>query len=448
MHPEKDSTSNPSRREIPLAEEGRMETTVNARVGWVVEYRLPELDERIERVAKQARKLGLEPMRYTRTGREDLRVIRERRNGLGETVRETALFIEVEIHGEIPRLPGNWQLLAVVNHEEGMPIVKCVPGRELPAGQRERGTVCDHCRTSRDRKDTFVLQAEDGRVVQIGRNCVADFLGVSNFKPDALLAVVAFLTDPLQGLGEFEYDGEGDCGSNMARGRLMIDVLGVVVASGAAIDEEGWVSRKRAQEAFGAVGATADSVSFILWPPRNPTRDDGERMAKYRARMNDTLKVEAALAIEWAKSFLGSDQDYLNNLAVCATRGAVGADKLGIVVSLIASYRREQAQLRDRERKVRNAEFVGEVKLRLELELTLVAAPRAFEGNYGTTYRCEFTDAAGHVFVWWASNDPCDGGREGGWKPAETRKVKATVKKHEEFKGIKMTVLTRVSETK
>jgi len=97
-----------------------------------------------------------------------------------------------------------------------------------------------------------------------------------------------------------------------------------------------------------------------------------------------------------------------------------------------------------RERQGRTSEFVGKVKERLELELRLVAAPRAYEGGYGTTYRCEFQDAALRTFVWWASRDPHMSGQEGGWMVDEVRKVKATVKKHEEYKGVKMTILTRV----
>ena len=226
MHPEKDSISDRSRLDLPPAEEGGMETTKQANVALVPECRLPELDERLVAVSKQARKLGLEPITYTRTGVEELRVIKRIRTALDEFVEHKALFVEIEIHGEIPKLPGGWTLLAVVNHEEGMPIVKCVPGFELPEGQRDRGALCDHCGTARSRKDTFVLRADDGRVVQVGRNCLADFLGVSAFKPEALLALVAFLRDPSAGIGDFEY-GDGDYGP---RGRMLIDVLAVVVA--------------------------------------------------------------------------------------------------------------------------------------------------------------------------------------------------------------------------
>lgn len=420
-----------------------MEVNLDPRTGWAAAARLPQLDALLVRVSKQAAKLGVAPLTYKRTGRTEERLVRQRVDALGQSIRETALFVEITVQGEVPKLPGDWTLLAVVNHEEGLPIVKCVPGNELPKGQRDRGALCDHCNKSRSRKDTFVLRAVDGRVVQVGRNCLADFLGVSNFKPEALLALVTFLRDPLAGLDAFEF-GDDAYGQ---RAHLMLDVRSVVVASGACIDEEGWVSRGKAM-ACATGTATADSVSFLMHPPLDPTYQDVARIERYRARMNAALQAEADAAIAWAVAQLGTSDDYLNNLAVCATRGTVGTDNFGIVVSLIASYRRTQAQLRVREQKRHNMGYVGTVGERTVLTLALVAPPKAIESYYGTSYRCEFTDAEGHLLVWWASNDPGQGGREGGWAVGEVRKVKATIKKHEEYRGILQTIVTRVADAK
>ena len=133
----------------------RMETTTNTRVGFVCEDRLPELDERVAKVNKQAKKLGLPGMSYTKTGNAKDVVVKTFIDNFGETHKEYATFVEVEIHGDIPKLPGDWDLLAAINHEEGLPIVKCVPGKEIPLEQRGRGSICDHCQTKRARKDTF-----------------------------------------------------------------------------------------------------------------------------------------------------------------------------------------------------------------------------------------------------------------------------------------------------
>jgi len=406
--------------------------------GWAPESRLPDLVERLDRVNKQARKLGVNPIVYRRGAEED-RVVHRRQvfDTTPPRVIETkARFVQVEIEGSIPVLPGGWTLVAVVNHAEGLPIVKNVPGHELPAGQRERGTICDHCHTARGRKDTFVVVAEDGRVQQVGRNCLADFLGVSAFSPEALLALVTFLGDPLGGLSmdeeDFGYEG-------FQRGRVTIDVVEIVTIAGAFIDEYGWTSRARANAE--GTGATADQVVRFLFPPSRPQPSEIEERTRIRTRFTEALATEARAAIEWARAYEGVE-DYPLNLKVIASREVVGYDKLGLTVSLIASYRREQERLRERERKAKSSRFVGEVGKRDILTLKLVAH-RAIEGYYGTTHRCEF-DLEGATLVWWASNDPTYG--PGAWQIGEERRVKATVKKHEEFKGLKTTVVTRVAE--
>ena len=416
------------------------------------ETRLPELVRRLNLVGKQSKKLGVPPIAHLLTGRVEHRVVKRTRDALGRVIVHSVRFVEVEILGEVPRLPGGWRLVAIINHEEGMPIVKRVPGVDgafvhyvgIGLLERNRGPLCDHCKTKRTRSDTFVLQAEDGRVVQVGRKCLADFLGIAAYKPDALLAMVAFLKDPFRDLGEFDWE-DGDYSS---RGRALISVMDVCVIAGAVIHADGWVSRARAEAACGRVVATAVTVAWILYPPSNLSDSDREAVEKYKLHMTPVLDAEAAAAIEWAKGHLDHQNEYLANLAVCATRDVVGADKLGLVVSLIAAYRREQDSLRVQERQMHTSGYVGTVGQRMQIDLVLAGPPRSIQNDYGTKYRCEYHDAEGHVLVAWSSNDPSHGGLEGGWQPGATRTVKATVKKHEEFRGIKTTTLSRVAESR
>jgi hypothetical protein len=424
--------------------------------GWLLEHRLDDLMRGLKAANKQAVKVGATLLTVRRTGRSETRVVRSTENYFGETTVERACFIEVEVAGEVPVLPGGWTLLAVVDHREGAPIVKHVPGRDLPAGQRERGPLCDHCHKERRRAETFVLQGcHEGTVetLQVGRQCLADFLGVAGYSPAALLALATFLAAPTAGL---DADRDGFEGG-FARGRTMIEVLQVVRVAGACISENGWLSKGKAQET--GTRSTADDVASLLWPPRERPAERSA-WAKKVAERQFTLAArdEARAAIAWAAALLGDADDYRNNLGVCASREAVGADKLGIVVSLMATYRREQDRLRERTKAAATSAHVGMVEERLVLDLTLAALPKAFPNAFGTSYRCEFTDPEGRAFVWWASNDPthdAEGWRTGEratgpsaepapWNVGETRRVKATVKKHEEWQGVKRTVVTRV----
>ncbi|MGV0653755.1 hypothetical protein ABQE48_07735 [Mycolicibacterium thermoresistibile] len=81
--------------------------------------------------------------------------------------------------------------------------------------------------------------------------------------------------------------------------------------------------------------------------------------------------------------------------------------------------------------------FIGEVKERVRdfsIELTTV---RQFDGNYGTTTLFVGRTPSGHVVKWFAS---------GAWRydVGDTLYLAAaTVKAHENYKGIDQTVITR-----
>jgi len=411
---------------------------------------LEALDKRLAKVNRRAAKLGVEPLRYELTGNEEHRESKCKSSFFfaGERIEYTLRFVEVAVYGEQPKLPGGWTLLGVVDHREAMPVVKCVPGHELPEGQRDRGPVCDHCGASRRRVDTFVLRAEDGRVTQVGRQCLADFLGAMADDPANQLA---WWSSTASLLSDFDGEYSDDYGP---RARTMIDVSQVTLVSAACVDHFGWISRGRARE--NDEYATADRVQSLLFPPVFRSQND----PGYRAwrkikdavelRANDALKAEVEKAVQWAREQVDKDNDYLRNLAACAISEKVGVDKLGIVASLIPAYRREQDRLVHAERKAQlgaGSEHVGEVKQRLTMGLTLVEKPRAYEGVYGVTYRCELTDGDGNLFVWWASNDPTLEDNLG-LVVGEVAKVKATVKKHEEYKGIKRTVVNRLALAK
>ena len=92
---------------------------------------------------------------------------------------------------------------------------------------------------------------------------------------------------------------------------------------------------------------------------------------------------------------------------------------------------------RTKDRKIEGlgSEYVGEVKERIEFEAEVMGV-YGTEGFYGHTDIVKFKDAAGNHFTWFASDytDLVRGDR---------MTIKGTVKKHDDYKGIKQTILTR-----
>jgi len=90
--------------------------------------------------------------------------------------------------------------------------------------------------------------------------------------------------------------------------------------------------------------------------------------------------------------------------------------------------------------------YVGEPKKRLDFTLTL-ASDREFEGYYGLTHVYEFADEDGNCIVWFTQNiiETYDEERDGWWTAelGDTIKMRATVKEHKEYNGVKQTIITR-----
>lgn len=86
----------------------------------------------------------------------------------------------------------------------------------------------------------------------------------------------------------------------------------------------------------------------------------------------------------------------------------------------------------------RPSPYVGQVGSRMTLELTLneVRSPR-HATDYFRIYK--FTDAAGRRFVWLSSSGL------NSWHQGHTFELRATIKKHGEFRGLCETEITRVA---
>ncbi len=81
------------------------------------------------------------------------------------------------------------------------------------------------------------------------------------------------------------------------------------------------------------------------------------------------------------------------------------------------------------------SQFVGEVKERIEFEAIVVGVYDS-EGYYGHTDIVKFRDLSGNLFTWFASGYT-------GLKREDRMSIKGTVKKHDVYRDIKQTILTR-----
>jgi hypothetical protein len=398
-----------------------VKTGLNPAIGRVMEttYNIPTqnldlLQKQIDKLNKACAKLNLNPI--TITVLRTFTLESEKRSG-AFTFKEINTFHEVMVTGSTPKLAG-WTFLGVIDHKGGN-MVHTVPGQKVPEEYWGAEDLCGHCNTKRNRNETFIVRHEFGRTLQVGRNCLADFLGHAN--PEAVVKACEWLAsfDTDMGNPDSEWYGTGELRS--------IDLRSLLICTTAYIRDNGWVSRSKAEGGM----ATADGVWEYLTSPqgaRHYKKCHGKDLEHW-----DEDGDTAAKAIQWALD-QKPDSEYIHNLHAIVDLGAVTYRTVGYAASIVACYQRDARKAEARAAKP-ESNHVGEVKERRHFTVT-VEAIHYFEGNWGPTTLFRMRDKEGNLIVWFASGEPH-------MLKDQTYTLKATIKAHDEFKGAKQTVITR-----
>ena len=377
---------------------------------------------------KRAVKRGLSPLAWS-WGKVYI-VSREERDGSKTKIAKIPLTFE----GSASCSFEGWTFVAALEHLDGENLVRALPGQILPPEYRTRGPQCDHCKLARRRADTYVVRHEDGRLVQVGSTCIADFLGSS----DAVkIAAYATMLASARGLAEGgESEGFGGGSGDVALSQYLPFVAWCV-------REQGWTSRTIAREQ--GRSATAD-IAFHFMSCGNKRSCPSCSKMEVQCEPTD---VDVALAVSaevWAET-LSDDEvnaqagsDYLHNVRAVARTGIVGFRSAGIAASMVTAYERALGVERKRaERAARPpSAHVGTVGKREVFSNVTLDFVTGYETQYGYTTILKFVADSGALLVWKASNTDLARGDVG-----KRYDVKGTVKKHDEYKGQKQTLLSR-----
>jgi hypothetical protein len=395
---------------------------------------MPTFTDKFAKFVKRAHKIGCEVPSYTVVGEshEVLQVVvgkeedqfgRER-----DLVEErVSVFTHITIHNPLVVVAG-YTFVATLEHTEEGNLLRKVPGvsESLPTKYRDCGPWCDHCKMNRRRRDTFVVRHEEtGEYRQIGRNCLADYLG----KDAERAALQAELACDVSELGE-ACEGESSYGCDGGSSYDMLDKFLAYVAD--VITHVGWISNTVAKQ------TDRLSTSSIAYTHMHPSKEDIRRGLLFRTPTAGSSET-AKLAIGWASSISDdevSDNDYLHNIRVIARRGIISYKQHGYAASIVSGYQRHMLDLKRKEYAITHpSEYVG-VKGERSTFKVLVGKVITLDGAYGTTYMHLMQQVGTNNAIVWRSSGEClDTGKE--------YNVSGTVKDHSEYKGVKQTILTR-----
>lgn len=394
-------------------------------------------EDKVAKLNRRAAKLGMAPVTFTYGATETVEINRAHGSVVGMYLvgdKWFADYVEVTVSGDAPKIAGYTFLATVDLSTGGSPMVKRHPwvGADVDlSGYFHSTGFCQHCNSQRKRNSTLILRSDEtGEMLEIGRNCAADFFRSTDAAP--LLSV-------LDGYGAFSDRSEDWEGSKWVM--PYIEVTRLFETACAVVREHGYASRRDA-ERDQMLTPTTGRVRFNLFPPINYKQSELSPVTA-----EDT--AQALRIVHWLKEeFLSGTRsdEFASNIRAAVVieegRMTVASKNLNYLVWMVDGYK---AAMEKREAKraadaaAQASGFVGNVGERLRLSMTLVSR-RLFSSQFGAKALCKFRDEAGNTLIWWGTGEAAFQ-----MKLDSFYVVNATIKAHNTYEGAKQTELTRVA---
>lgn len=381
----------------------------------------PRLQEEIAKLNKRAEKLGTQPivLHVVET------ITKKKKHPVLKFEYDESYYI-CSVEGESPKLEG-WTLVACIQPLGSENLVREVPGENCPALYRTTDMHCDHCSKNRRRNEVFVLRNDFYEYKQVGRTCIADFLGHAN--PESLLSKAELLMDIGTLVGEAGNEAWGWGGGF----RRAVPTDEFVIVCSIVSRKCGYVPRKNADEFH---RATADIAWEVCVSPHSKYVQDFIRENEIYCEEKD---VELAKnAIEWGKNFTAetASNNFLFDLGVSCRQEYTISASTGYLGCLISVYQREQEK--ELLKKSPAKQYVGEVGKRQTFSNVQILATYPSESQWGVVTGVKFQDTDGNILYWRASGNP-------DWlQIGTTLDIVGTVDRHDCYAGVPETILKRV----
>lgn len=380
----------------------------------IYEGNMDSLLKKVTRIRNKCNKYGCD-FHFAEVG-EEFRTL-EDENGK----EYIAKFILVEAEG-VAKVNG-WKFVASIEHTEKGNILNKACEMELPDRFYTTDPVCEHCNSSRSRKDTFIVWNEEtGEFKQVGKSCLKDFTGGMSAEGVAqytsLFEELIKGETPSVGYGEIYYPVK----EYLMYVAETVKYFGYVPTT--SYEES---TRRRALHYYdmehGGKFSEADEKRI---------KEEMQRVS-FNAQSNADV-VENMLG--WLDE-QNTENNYFHNLKTACSLEYTAFRNLGILASLFPTYNRNLIREAEAKKKAEEdilSDYVGTIGDRVEVEVKSFQCVTSWETDYGITRIYTFTDDAGNIYTWKTSNFVDE---------ESANKIKGTIKAHKEYRGVKQTELTR-----
>jgi hypothetical protein len=383
---------------------------------FIAKDRINILKKIVEKVNRKAKKLGCDPISLTITDEEEVIEFKD-----NHEIDRVIVNVKVILEGQDPAVEG-YELISVFQLEgtasQNVVFTHTVPGKELPSKYFNKNSIhCDHCKHNRFRKTSYLLRNVDtNEYIEVGSTCLKDFFqrDISTFLFQAKYTLAGLIEDA---------NDEERWGYSAGYHGYPLERFMAVTA--AVVEEYGWVSKSKAYY--------NDSLTPTVYLVCNQF---GAKKKSEIIPVKDHHKELGIKAIEHFKNVDATNNEYLSNCKKIAECNYVFDKTEGIAASMISSF--VNCQRKEEEKKfTKESNYVGNIKERLKDIKVKCFYKNFIDTEYGTSTLYMFVDDNGNIFKTFYSGNS--------WEVDNNEQciLTGTVKKHEEYKDKKSTMLNR-----
>lgn len=395
-----------------------------------MKYAIPEMN--IERLEKKLTRIRNKCERYGATFTYE-QVGEEFRTFTDDEGRESKvkyILVDVEGHAEIT----GWEFVAAIEHLSEGNIIRNVTDYHLPDRYYKCGPTCQHCNRVRSRKETYIVRNEEsGEFIQVGRSCLRDYTGGMDAEFAAAYLSVFQELEEDENVDRSSFNFAGRC-SYFSTKEILRYAIEAVRCFG--------YSKTYFEDGTPNPDSTRNIVLDCVLGTHGDMVPAFEELRRLPEYMFDVDSEEVQKKADRIISYFQDDSfrpnsSYEVTLKTISNMECVSVKEFGYVVSMVSYYKRVQDKLRrDAEQAIEQSksQYIGNVGDKVEVDLKDAELVTCFENVYGITFLYRMHDNEGNVLTWFASSSQ---------NLDEFNHIKGTIKKHEEYKGVKQTILTR-----
>lgn len=374
---------------------------------------LPKFEHELMKQNKKAKKLNISPISYQIISTEF------KKNSDGIFFK----YITVEVDSYEIKIPG-WEFIAKREHINDEALVSVISSEtQIKPEWHTIPSICEHCNSNRKRNITYIIKnIETQEYKIIGSSCLKDFLGHKNIN-----TIVSFL-DYVPPVIEDTYSS----------GKGYYNVREILALTNAFNNAIGWRPQK-----YNGIN-TADIITKFLNKDSYFSKITGMKFSDFEELSEEDYKV-ADETINWISN--STTEGYMHNLRIVCKEELFPISNLSLVVSSVASFLNTQVRKTRQEILKESSSFYGTIGQRVKnYEVECIGKRCIGDSDFGDRYIITFLDSNNNVFIWFKTTTQ---NIDNLIPPSQKIfNISFTIKNHNEYDGLKQTIITRASINK